>query len=93
MGAHKIYRATNEITGEVLEGQASYVADIIFVSPKRLYDYAARENTVRGWKIKFVETEVFQSNIPKTKWQEWDAFTEPIRQYIRRRNKKRCRNL
>lgn len=84
-----IYRATNENTGEVIEGLASYVADIVGVSPKRLYGYAERENTAKGWKIEFVETEIFHSKVLKKDWKEWDDFTEPIRQYIRRRNEKR----
>lgn len=89
MSIKNIYRATNESTGEVIEGLASYVADIVGVSPKRLYGYAERENTAKGWKIEFVETENFRSNITKTNWKEWDEFTEPIREYIRRRNAKR----
>lgn len=88
MGSQKIYRATNEIAGEVIEGPASYVASIVCVNPKHLYNYADRENTAKGWKIKFVETENFHSKITKSNWKEWDEFTEPIRQYIRRRNAK-----
>ena len=89
MASRKIYRATNESTGEVIEGPARYVAEIVCVDPKRLYNYAERENTARGWKIEFVETENFHSKITKTNWKEWDEFTEPIRQYIRRRNAKK----
>ena len=89
MANRKIYRAINESTKEVNEGQANYVGESICVDPKRLHTYADREIMAKGWIIEFVETENFHSKITKTNWQEWDEFTEPIRQYIRRRNAKK----
>lgn len=93
MGLQKIYRATNEATGEVIEGTAKELAERIGVCADHI-----RQCTTRGKKIKSEwdvevayssENSALKDGITLKNAREWDEFTEPIREYIRRRNAKR----
>lgn len=93
MGVQKIYRATNQRTGEVLYEYLDDLSEKFSVSKKSLYGYIDREVLANGeWLIDVPENQADLQKLDKCTadvWKEWDDFTEPIRQYIRRRNAKK----
>ncbi len=85
MGVEKLYIATNQVTGEVIKGTSKELSDRFNITRASICHYVDRESKANGmWLI----TYPIQSAEKKSIWQEWDDFTEPIRQYMKRRKRK-----
>ena len=79
------YIATNVKTGEVITGTYAELTERLGMNTKALYQYVERGIKAKGeWFIKVAGTSTGKKSI----WQEWDDFTEPIRQYMKRRKAK-----
>lgn len=90
MSSQRIYRATNIDTGEVITGYAEELAERFNVTKKSLYGYADRGVRANGvWDIDVPENQrelLLEKTGDNDFCYRWDSFTEPIREYIRRRN-------
>lgn len=84
MAVTKLFEAKNVNTGEVIRGTSTELSARIGVPVKTIHEYSAYYSRYKNEWI-FTDKGVIQKG-----WAErWDEFTEPIRQYIRRRDAKR----
>lgn len=85
MGTGRLYIATNEETGEVITGSSRELAERFGIVLKSFHNYVGRGTKANGvWRI--ADSDQFAEK--KSIWKEWDDFTEPIRQYMKRRRRK-----
>lgn len=93
MGVKNIYRATNEVTGEVVEGYPNELAERIGVRADTIRQCTYRGKMIKNeWRTEVVYSGtqgVLKDGFTFEDARKWDDFTEPIRKYIRRRNAKK----
>jgi hypothetical protein len=87
-----VYRATNEETGEVIEGGARDLARTLGVTSNSIYNAASDGFRVNGkWliyrEIKNVDTETKCDRISPQLFDEWEKATEPFK----KASKKECK--
>lgn len=86
------YKATSSKTGEVIIGTARELSAKIGVVHTTIYDYACRGLVAKNeWAIELADMEMKSAGDYDLQtvqvMLEWDEFTEPVRQYLRRRNR------
>ena len=76
-----VYKATNEETGEVVEGGSRDLAKIIGTTQKNVINASSEQRKIRNlWRIEKYKTDSKPSaSIPVTLAEEWDRFTAPYK--------------
>lgn len=89
-----VYKATNEETGEVIEGGARDLARNLGVTANSIYNAASDGFRVNGkWliyrEIKNVDTETKSDRLSPQLFDEWEKVTEPFKKASQKGRKKR----
>lgn len=82
-----LYKATNEETGEVVEGGSRDLAKIIGTTQKNVINASCEQRRIRNlWRIEKYKTDSKPGpNIPVTLAEDWDRATAPYKALIARK--------
>lgn len=82
-----LYKATNEETGEVIEGGSRDLAKIIGTTQKNIMNASYKNQKIRNvWNVAKCKTDSKPSaSIPVTLAEDWDSVTAPYKKLIARK--------
>ena len=89
-----LYKATNEETGEVVEGGSRDLAKIIGTTQKNVINASCEQRKIRNlWRIEKYKTDSKPSaSIPVTLAEDWDRATASYKELIARKSSNKKSN-